>query len=1114
MEAVNVTDEPGVQIEIGARNQDCGAGDVQLVKSEFREFVQLQQYQIDHIAKDVSGGVGNIEEIYPLTPAQEGFLFHHLLNERADSYVLSQLFWLASRDRVDSLVRGMQRVVERHSILRTAIAWEQLPRPVQVVYRQAVLPVEELTLSADRNVEAQLEDLIKSHGWKIDLGRAPLMRLCVAADPYSANWYAILRYHHIILDYESLKTVISETLNYSVDPAEKLDTSIPYRVHVMHALAAARMTDSERFFRGKLGEISEPTTPFGLLDVHGYGVGIRSTGELIDSALAQRIRIQSRRLGVSVSRIFHAAWGLVVAHTSGQADVVYGTVLLASWQRAAGTQRMPGMSINTLPICLRLGGISAQELVEHTQRELADLLAYEQASLMEVQRCSDVPKSMPLFSSLLNYRHNEARDTPEWGGVNGIRVLTFGDALTNYPITLKVDDDGKGFFLTAETDARVDSRRMVGYAQIALQSLTEALESAPETPALALSILPLHERRQILESFNNTCVQYPHKKLIHELFEDQVLSTPHAIAVVFDNQRLTYAELNGRADRIARELQMHGVVPDSLVAAYVERSIELVVALLGVLKAGGAYMPLDLEYPAERLRYMIEDAKPLIILTQERLAAALPQTTAAVLMLDHCLDQLGDAFPDLNGGNRVGAQNLAYVIYTSGTTGFPKGVMNEHGGVVNRLLWMQEQYQLTPQDRVLQKTPITFDVSVWEFFWPLLNGATLVLARPGGHRDPCYLMELIAQKEITIVHFVPSMLNAFLAQGPERYCRSLRRVVCSGEELSVSLQNRCLKQLPWARLCNLYGPTEAAVDVTFWECQSDDRGERVPIGRPISNIQMYVLDAYREPVPLGVTGEIYIGGVGVARGYLNRAELTAERFMRDPFNAAPHGRMYKTGDLGRWREDGTIEYLGRRDQQIKLRGLRIELGEIEAQLLKHHQVKEAAVMVREDAPGEKRLVAYITMADSMARTDTEELLAQLKTSLPEYMVPSALVVLQAMPLTRNGKLDRGALPAPEMGSHLSEGEQPQGETEEALAEIWRKILRLEDIGRHDNFIAIGGDSLLGMDVLQNVQRHFMVRLPLVSVIQYPTIYKMAELVEMKMTEKRVAATQEKLGESS
>ncbi|RMP62393.1 Amino acid adenylation, partial [Pseudomonas syringae pv. atrofaciens] len=493
-----------------------------------------------------------------------------------------------------------------------------------------------------------------------------------------------------------------------------------------------------------------------------------------------------------------------------------------------------------------------------------------------------------------------------------------------------------------------------------------------------------------------------------------------------------------------------GIAPDDRVAICVERSVEMVVGLLGILKAGAAYVPLDPGYPPERLRYMLEDSAPVAVLVQRTTRDLLGALAMPVL--------------DLQGVNwaaetehdrvlpTVTPQHLAYVIYTSGSTGQPKGVMIEHRAIVNRLLWAQDQYRLSREDRVLQKTPFGFDVSVWEFFLPLLAGAQLVIARPGGHQDPEYLAELIADSGVTILHFVPSMLQSFLNQAGPLACSTLRQVFCSGEALPYSLQKHFEQRFAHVQLHNLYGPTEAAVDVTYWHCVPDLHAGIVPIGRPVANTRMYLLDPHMQPVPVGVCGEIYIAGVQLARGYLNRDALTAERFVKDRFSNDPTARMYRSGDLGRWLADGNIEYLGRNDDQVKLRGFRIELGEIEAQLAGCPGVGEAVVIAREDTPGDKRLIAYYTTREAKEIIAVQTLRAALQASLPEYMVPAAYVKLPGWPLTPNGKLNRRALPVPEADAYVSRGyEAPCGTVETALAEIWQELLGVERVGRHDHF---------------------------------------------------------------
>ena len=497
--------------------------------------------------------------------------------------------------------------------------------------------------------------------------------------------------------------------------------------------------------------------------------------------------------------------------------------------------------------------------------------------------------------------------------------------------------------MDVQVDSSIPPQRVCALMHTALEALVDALQNAPEKELANLSVLPEAEQQRVLYGWNATQAEYPREKCLHQLFEEQVEKTPNATALVFENESLSYAELNRRANGLAYSLREIGVKADERVGVCAERGIEMVVALYAVLKAGGAYVPLDPDYPEERLQYMLKDSRPIAVLTQGHLLDRIKAASAASGQEQPVIDLQATALPRQRQAttNLEAAQagltpgHLAYVIYTSGSTGTPKGAMIEHTSIVNRLIWMQNAYPLNAEDAVLQKTPFSFDVSVWEFFWPLLTGARLVVARPGGHKDPRYLCETIAKNQITTLHFVPSMLQAFLEYADAGSCSSIKNIICSGEALSPVVARRCRELLPAAKLHNLYGPTEAAIDVTAWTCPAQAPEATVPIGRPIANTQIYILDNRKAPVPVGVPGELYIGGVQVGRGYLNRDELTKERFVNDPFAKTAGARMYRTGDLGRWLEDGNIEYLGRNDFQVKVRGFRIELEEIESRLLEH-----------------------------------------------------------------------------------------------------------------------------------------------------------------------------------
>ncbi|MDD5036105.1 MAG: amino acid adenylation domain-containing protein, partial [Methylococcaceae bacterium] len=593
-------------------------------------------------------------------------------------------------------------------------------------------------------------------------------------------------------------------------------------------------------------------------------------------------------------------------------------------------------------------------------------------------------------------------------------------------------------------------------------------------------------------AWNATETDYPKQQCIHELFEEQAVQHPDAIAVVYEDKQLSYGELNVRANRLAHYLRGLGVKPDDRVAICVERSLEMVVAMLAVLKAGGAYVPLDPDYPADRLAYMLEDSQPQVLLTQTGLETGFEGLSEGLPMIDLQTNAaLWSGQIDSNPAKQdLTARHLAYVIYTSGSTGQPKGAMNEHRGVINRLLWMQDQYGLKSEDTVLQKTPFSFDVSVWEFFWPLLAGARLVMARPEGHKDPSYLAEIIRNERITTLHFVPSMLQVFLEHGEAEHCGSLKRVLCSGEALPGALVKRFQEKLAEVELHNLYGPTEAAVDVTAWNCAEATPLNGVPIGRPIANTRIYILDAQGQPAPIGVAGEIHIGGVQVGRGYLHRPELTQERFLPDPFVEDSEARMYKTGDLGRWLPNGTIEYLGRNDFQVKIRGFRIELGEIESKLAEHPGIREAVVLARENG-GDKRLVAYYTGDESLA---TEALREHLSARLPEYMIPPAYVKLDSLPLTPNGKLDRKALPAPDHPVASGAFIEPRYLTEWRVADAWQRVFQIDAISVKTNFFELGGHSLLAVQMVSLLKQEGM-DIPIAVLFTHPTIESLAAYIE-------------------
>ncbi|RMT41054.1 amino acid adenylation domain-containing protein, partial [Pseudomonas syringae] len=690
---------------------------------------------------------------------------------------------------------------------------------------------------------------------------------------------------------------------------------------------------------------------------------------------------------------------------------------------------------------------------------LSGLLAHEHASLVLAQRCSGVPASTPLFNALLNYRHIDVEVNQQafeaWQGIEHLH----GEERTNYPLTLSVNDEGVGFSLTVQAISSIDAQQVCAYMQTALEGVVSALEQSSEMPLAGLSVVPAAEREQLVFGLNATALDYPHEQTIHGLFEAQVERTPQAVAVVHGQQRLTYRELNAQANRLAHALRKQGVQPDSRVGICVERGVEMVVGLLAILKAGGGYVPLDPAYPVERIAYMLKDSTPAAVLAQSATEALLADVSVPVINLD-----LSDWQDESVQNPRVPgltSAHLAYLIYTSGSTGMPKGVMIEHRNTVNFLTWAHVAFDGSALEKTLFSTSLNFDLAVYECFAPLTSGGSInvvknVLELQHGNHD------------IGLINTVPSALKALLEI--DGLPGSVHTVNVAGEALKRNLVESLFEKTGVQRLCNLYGPSETTT-YSSWVAMDRKDGFAPHIGRPVGNTRFYLLNEQQQLVPRGMPGEIYIGGAGVARGYLNRDDLTAERFLKDPFSLSPGARMYRTGDLGRYLPDGNIEYLGRNDDQVKIRGFRIELGEIETSLNKHPQVQEAVVVAREDVPGETRLVAYFTPSDPTVLPESSDLRTYLQGLLPDYMLPAAYMPLDAWPLTPNGKLDRKALPALDSSALVSRAyEAPVGDVEIKLAALWADLLNVEKVGRHDHFFELGGHSLLAVSLIERMRQ--------------------------------------------
>ncbi|NAQ17969.1 syringopeptin non-ribosomal peptide synthetase SypC, partial [Pseudomonas syringae] len=1051
--------------------------DCSRITPDMLPLVSLTQDDIDRVVSSVPGGLSNVQDIYALAPLQEGILYHHLAATEGDPYLQYALFAFDRLERLHSFAHALQGVIARHDILRTAVLWERLDAPVQVVWREATLGLDEQALDpADGDIAEQLLKRLDPRHTRLDIRQAPMLRIGYAHDEVNNRWLGMLLFHHLVDDATSLRILRSEIEAHMLGQQASLPPSVPYRNYVAQAMLGVSREEHEVFFRDMLGDIDEPTLPFGLQDVQGDGSGIEEARLLVDVDLSRRLRVQARQLGVSSASLYHLAWARLLGAVSGKEDVVFGTVLLGRLQGGAGSDRALGMFINTLPLRVTLGEQGVRSGLKAIHARLSGLLAHEHASLVLAQRCSGVPASTPLFSSLLNFRHTgdvAASDNTQvaWEGIQALH----GEERTNYPLTLCVDDIGEGFALTVMAEGQIGAKRVCAYMHCVLENLVQALEQTPDAALGALRILPGIERQQLLESWNTPHALQADDTLIHRTFEAWVVAQPNAVALHYEDRTLTYAELNTRANQVAHYLLGLGVQPDDRVAICVERSLEMIVGLLGVLKAGAGYVPVDPAYPAERIAYQLQDSAPMAVLADAAGLALLGTFDGPRVDLHSpALQAQPGHNPQLTG---LSPRHLAYVIYTSGSTGLPKGVMVEHRNVARLFSATHSWFGFNEQDVWALFHSFAFDFSVWEIWGALLHGGRLLIVPQLISRSPQDCYALLCSAEVTVLNQTPSAFRQLLnAQGESDQRHSLRQVIFGGEALDTGM----LK--PWyarvinagTQLVNMYGITETTVHVTYHPLVAADaqRAGVSPIGVRIPDLQLYVLDARREPVPVGVVGELYVGGAGVARGYLNREALTAERFLANPFSKDPQARLYRTGDLGRWMDDGSLDYLGRNDDQVKIRGFRIELGEIQAALAACDTVREALVLVlvREDQPGDKRLVAYVIAAPGheIVATDLRE---RLLLSLADYMVPSAFVALGSFPLTANGKLDQKALPAPDAQAlAMREYATPEGDVEIAIAQIWQSLLQVPQVGRHDHFFELGGHSLLAVKLIERMRQ--------------------------------------------
>ncbi|MGY1496087.1 amino acid adenylation domain-containing protein [Streptomyces sp. QTS52] len=995
-----------------------------------------------------------IEESLPLSPLQEGFYFHSLVDGAdLDAYVVQQALELTGPVDSEALRRAAQHVLDRHAPLRACFRRRPDGQPVQIIAADLELPWREVDLTVhDGLARTPLADAVAAaeRARHFDLADPPLMRCAlIRLDEHRSR--LLLTFHHIVADGWSLPVLHRELMASYGDTPAALPQPAPYSAH-LRRLATADREAARTAWRTALAGIEEPTR---LVETPADGTPVEPAQirlELSEQVTA-RLAARAREHGVTLGTVVQGAWGLLIGRLTARQDVVFGTTVSGRDAEVEGIESMIGLFINTLPTRFRWEpSDTLADLLGRLQDEQAQLLDHQHLGLAELQRVAGLAGAGELFDTLVVFEnYPAATDLTDPTGTLRLTGHEFHDAV-HYPLALIVKPGRRLDLRLKHHVQRLDAEAVRRIAD-RLSRILHALAADPGQSAADVDLLSAEE---LLDAHPTGEQRDIPGTTLAAAFEAQVARSPQATAVVYEGETLTYRELDTRAGELARRLTARGAGPGTVVAVAVPRSAELMVALLGVLKAGGAYLPVDVDYPADRVAHMLADSGAETVVTTSATAPQLPVGHALLL-----LDAESEAGPEPLPAH---PDDPAYLIYTSGSTGRPKGVVVTHRAIVNRLAWMQDAYGLTAGDRVLQKTPASFDVSVWEFFWALCEGAAVVLARPDGHRDPAYLAGLIREQGVTALHFVPSMLEAFLQSdeitADPAWAASLRNVFSSGEALPGAAAARW-RELTGVPLHNLYGPTEAAVDVTYHPYDGIP-GTTVPIGRPVWNTGLRVLDSCLRPVPEGVPGELYLTGVQLARGYHARPELTAERFVADPYGE-PGARMYRTGDLVRRRADGVIEYLGRTDRQVKIRGNRIELGEIEAALSRQPAVAQSAVTVNGG-----QLVAYVVPARDADAPPPAELQAVLAQELPAAVIPAAYVVLDALPLTPSGKLDRAALPAPQ--AVRAETRAPRNEREHALTGIFAAVLKLEDVGIDDDFFMLGGDSITSIGVSSRARR--------------------------------------------
>jgi amino acid adenylation domain-containing protein/non-ribosomal peptide synthase protein (TIGR01720 family) len=1028
-----------------------------------------------------------LETIYPLSPIQGGLLFQALYHPESDAYFVQKIFELDNLN-TSYWYNAWYTVVNRYDSLKASFVWGELDEAVQIIHNKVEIPWLEEDWSDQANCGKKLQEVIQSERRKIfDLNKAPLMRFNLIKNRDN-SYYFIWNIHHLLIDGWCIPIILGDVLKVYrslINNVElKLKARRPYRDYISWLLKQDKDKAKKYWEKYLAGAIPTRLSDKKFTGNSGYGECILN----LNTEETNLLNNYAKSLEVTANTVLQGIWSIFLSKYTRQEDIVFGVTVSGRNIDLLDVEDMVGIFINTLPIKIQFKpDETIKEFLKRLQTQMSEVQKYGYIPLATIQT---LQKERNLFDSIYGFENYSLPEEEENNSRLSIKPIQ-GLERTEYKISMIVIPGGK-LKIILNYDKRYFVQGNINKIYNRLKQLIS--HTIQDTYQYIGDVsLPLDKAELIqLSKWNNNYHEYPKDKCIHELFEEVVETNKDRVAVVYEDRQLTYEVLNEKANQLGHYLKKNQVKPETLVGISVPKSLDLITGLLGILKSGGGYVPLDPELPKDRLNYILGDAKIKILLTTTKLKELFKEYKGKVIHLNK-KEYLKEPIVNLN--TKMSSDNLAYIIYTSGSTGRPKGTAIFHRALVNRLKWQQKEYGLKPQDVILHKSSIGFDVSIWELLWSYIVGAKLVVAALNTQNDIDRLCLYIKQQQITTTHFVPALLNIFSSHE----C-NMKFVICSGEVLTRETYNEFSKKNKGIELYNLYGPTETTIDVTYYTCRQGKMLGSMPIGIPIYNIQIHILDKYLNQVPIGITGEIYIGGVGLARGYLNRPSLTAEKFIPDPFvedKENEESRLYRTGDLGRYMVGGNIEFLGRIDYQVKIRGFRIELGELEILLTQHAKVKDVVVMLREDHLYDKRLVAYLVLKkDRQGQAlGSDELRSFLKIKVPDYMIPAEFIFLDILPLTLSGKIDRKALPVPDMKrSREKDFVAPRSHIEKKLAQTWVEVLGIQKVGIFDNFFEMGGHSLLAVVLIAKINQRFFVNLSLTTLFQNPTIAVFAKLL--------------------